>query len=161
MTTPALADPPAPGSGFYIRRVAIRNFRCIDDLQLELESGTTYLVGENNAGKTSIRSRSGLLWEAVARWMTIFVEPQMTLRWAKLSWMSSSYRLKVSGSRPSCGSASCTSSGIPPRERRSSGFVARSSPVGKAPSCQPEGPFSSRMPPATGPPSTPPVYLRT
>ena len=62
MTSPALPDPPAPGSGISIRRVAIRNFRCIDDLQLELEPGTTYLVGENNAGKTSILLA---LWSAL------------------------------------------------------------------------------------------------
>ena len=62
MTSPALPDRPLPGSGIFIRRVAIRNFRCIDDLQLELEPGTTYLVGENNAGKTSILLA---LWSAL------------------------------------------------------------------------------------------------
>ncbi|MCY3819139.1 MAG: AAA family ATPase [Gammaproteobacteria bacterium] len=62
MTSPALPDPPAAPSGISIRRVAIRNFRCIDDLQLELEPGTTYLVGENNAGKTSILLA---LWSAL------------------------------------------------------------------------------------------------
>ena len=37
-----------------IGRVAIRNFRGIDDIQFDLELGTTYLVGENNSGKSSI-----------------------------------------------------------------------------------------------------------
>ena len=37
-----------------ISTVLIRGFRCIDEVQLDLESGTTYLVGENNSGKTSI-----------------------------------------------------------------------------------------------------------
>ena len=62
MSSPALPDTPAPASGISIRRVAIRNFRCLDDLQLELEPGTTYLVGENNAGKTSILLA---LWSAL------------------------------------------------------------------------------------------------
>lgn len=62
MSSPALPDTPAAASGISIRRVAIRNFRCIDDLQLELEPGTTYLVGENNAGKTSILLA---LWSAL------------------------------------------------------------------------------------------------
>ena len=62
MNRPALPDPPALASGISIRRVAIRNFRCIDDLQLELEPETTYLVGENNAGKTSILLA---LWSAL------------------------------------------------------------------------------------------------
>lgn len=41
-------------TGILISRVEIRNFRCIDEIGLDLEPGTTYLVGENNSGKTSI-----------------------------------------------------------------------------------------------------------
>ena len=54
MTDSSLTPNSSPTSGLRIRRVTIRNFRCIDEIQIELEPGTTYLVGENNAGKTSI-----------------------------------------------------------------------------------------------------------
>lgn len=37
-----------------ISRVAIRDFRCLAELELDLDPDTTLLVGENNAGKTSI-----------------------------------------------------------------------------------------------------------
>ena len=47
-------DEPQPTSDIRLARVAVRNFRCVDQVELELESGTTYLVGENNSGKTSI-----------------------------------------------------------------------------------------------------------
>lgn len=45
-----------------IGRVAIRGFRGIDEVQFDLEPGTTYLVGENNSGKTSILLA---LWSAL------------------------------------------------------------------------------------------------
>ena len=54
MTEPGLPATSNPASGIRIGRVVIRNFRCIDEIQLALEPGTTYLVGENNSGKTSI-----------------------------------------------------------------------------------------------------------
>lgn len=37
-----------------ITRVTIRNFRGLEDVDLRLDRGSTYLVGENNAGKTSV-----------------------------------------------------------------------------------------------------------
>lgn len=49
-------------TGMRISRVAIRNFRCLDEIELDLEPGTTYLVGENNSGKTSILYA---LWSAL------------------------------------------------------------------------------------------------
>lgn len=49
-------------SGIRVSRVWIRGFRCIDEIQLDLEPGTTYLVGENNSGKTSILFA---LWSAL------------------------------------------------------------------------------------------------
>lgn len=54
MSDSSLTPNSSPTSGLRISRVTIRNFRCIDEIQIELEPGTTYLVGENNAGKTSI-----------------------------------------------------------------------------------------------------------
>lgn len=59
---PDLTAVPDSASGIRISRVAIRRFRCIDDIQIDLEAGTTYLVGENNAGKTSILLA---LWSAL------------------------------------------------------------------------------------------------
>ena len=38
----------------WIRRMTVRSFRCVDELSVEFEPGITYLVGENNAGKSSI-----------------------------------------------------------------------------------------------------------
>lgn len=49
-------------SDIRIARVLIRNFRCVAETSLELEPGTTYLVGENNSGKTSILFA---LWSAL------------------------------------------------------------------------------------------------
>ena len=62
MTDPGLTVVPDPTSGIRISRATIRNFRCIDELQIDLEPGTTYLVGENNAGKTSVLLA---LWSAL------------------------------------------------------------------------------------------------
>ena len=44
MTDSILTPNSSPTSGLRIRRVTIRNFRCIDEIQIELEPGTTYLV---------------------------------------------------------------------------------------------------------------------
>ena len=62
MTNGATGTAPETASEIKIGRVAIRNFRGIDDIQLDLETGTTYLVGENNSGKTSILLA---LWSAL------------------------------------------------------------------------------------------------
>lgn len=37
-----------------ISRMSVQSFRCIDHVELRLHPGTTVLVGENNAGKSSI-----------------------------------------------------------------------------------------------------------
>ena len=58
-TTPESVE---PATGIRISKVRIRNFRCIDEIELDLEPGTTYLVGENNSGKTSILYA---LWSAL------------------------------------------------------------------------------------------------
>lgn len=58
-TTP---EPVVAATGIRISKVRIRNFRCIDEIELDLEPGTTYLVGENNSGKTSILYA---LWSAL------------------------------------------------------------------------------------------------
>ncbi len=38
----------------WVAQVVTRGFRCIDDLTVDLEPGTTFLVGENNTGKSSL-----------------------------------------------------------------------------------------------------------
>ena len=45
-------DPPP--AQVWLSRVAVRGFRCLEDLVVDLDPGTTYLVGENNTGKTSL-----------------------------------------------------------------------------------------------------------
>ena len=62
MTDAGASPRPQPATDIKIARVVIRNFRCIVEINLELESGTTYLVGENNSGKTSILLA---LWSAL------------------------------------------------------------------------------------------------
>jgi putative ATP-dependent endonuclease of the OLD family len=47
---------PAPVASVRIAQVTARGFRCIGDLSVDLESTTTFLVGENNTGKTSLLS---------------------------------------------------------------------------------------------------------
>lgn len=46
----------APAASVRIAQVTARGFRCIGDLTVDLESSTTFLVGENNTGKTSLLS---------------------------------------------------------------------------------------------------------
>ena len=41
------------GAGIWIDEVRVSNFRSIVDVRIPLESGATFLVGENNAGKSS------------------------------------------------------------------------------------------------------------
>jgi len=43
-----------PSARIWVSRVATRGFRRIDGLSVDLERGTTFLVGENNTGKTSL-----------------------------------------------------------------------------------------------------------
>ena len=43
----------SPGANLRIEEVHVSNFRNIVDVRISLESGATFLVGENNAGKSS------------------------------------------------------------------------------------------------------------
>lgn len=43
-----------PVAQVLVARIEVRGFRCIDALGLDLEPTTTYLVGENNTGKTTL-----------------------------------------------------------------------------------------------------------
>ena len=38
----------------HISKLHIRNFRCIEDLELRFDSGLNVIIGENNAGKTAV-----------------------------------------------------------------------------------------------------------
>ncbi|MCQ3806489.1 MAG: AAA family ATPase [Acidimicrobiaceae bacterium] len=49
-------------AGVRVSSVVVRDFRCVREVQLDLAPGTTYLVGENNSGKTSILLA---LWSAL------------------------------------------------------------------------------------------------
>jgi predicted ATP-dependent endonuclease of OLD family len=55
MTNNSTIDIDSPQTiAIRIQRVAISGFRGIDQMELELDEATTYLVGENNSGKTSV-----------------------------------------------------------------------------------------------------------
>ena len=45
--------PAAPGAAIWIAEVRVSNFRNIVDARVPLERGATFLVGENNVGKSS------------------------------------------------------------------------------------------------------------
>ncbi len=62
MTDAGTEAEPEPAVGIRVSRVVIRGFRCVDEVQFDLAPGTTYLVGENNSGKTSILLA---LWSAL------------------------------------------------------------------------------------------------
>ena len=48
-----LLTPASPSADLRISEVNVSNFRSIVDVRISLESGATFLVGENNAGKSS------------------------------------------------------------------------------------------------------------
>ena len=50
---PLPARPAPPRADIWISEVLVSNFRNILDVRVPLERGTTFLVGENNAGKSS------------------------------------------------------------------------------------------------------------
>lgn len=49
-----LESPVGPAADLWVAEVRVANFRNIVDAQLPLENGTTFLVGENNSGKSSL-----------------------------------------------------------------------------------------------------------
>lgn len=38
----------------YLKKIHVKNFRCINDINLELNSGLNVIIGANNSGKTSL-----------------------------------------------------------------------------------------------------------
>ena len=48
-----LLTPASPSADLRISEVNVSNFRSIVDIRIPLEPGATFLVGENNAGKSS------------------------------------------------------------------------------------------------------------
>jgi putative ATP-dependent endonuclease of OLD family len=48
------AEATAPPAGLVVDEVRVRNFRSLVDVAVPLEPTTTYLVGENNSGKSSL-----------------------------------------------------------------------------------------------------------
>ena len=45
----------------YIEKVAIKNFKAIDDIEIEFRPGVNLLIGDNGVGKTSIVSNCSWL----------------------------------------------------------------------------------------------------
>lgn len=54
MKQPTQGDSDKPGSGAFLARVRIRNFRNFQDLSASFTSGLNVIVGENNIGKTNL-----------------------------------------------------------------------------------------------------------
>ena len=52
-TSGPAASPPQPSAELWIAEVHVSNFRNIVDVRIPLEPGATFLVGENNVGKSS------------------------------------------------------------------------------------------------------------
>lgn len=146
-------------SDLRISRVTIRNFRCVQDIQVDLEPGTTYLVGENNVGKTSILLA---LWSALGRRRPLDDDLRQTVDTPAPAEASVDVLLcprMVNSSPPKSGSTCCTCSAFPPRGRKRSVFARRSNPAARAACCQPDGRFFSPTVTANGHASTPHAFV--
>lgn len=42
------------GNGMFIRKVKIHNFKCYRDIEIALEEGLNIIIGDNEAGKSTI-----------------------------------------------------------------------------------------------------------
>ena len=51
----------------FLAEIRIRNFRCFDDQTVKFRPGVNVLLGENNAGKTTIIKALGLVLDQKAR----------------------------------------------------------------------------------------------
>jgi putative ATP-dependent endonuclease of the OLD family len=43
-----------PSAKVWVSRIIVRGFRCLEEVEVDLEPNTTFLVGENNTGKSSL-----------------------------------------------------------------------------------------------------------
>ncbi len=57
----------------FLKRLSIRNFRCIKDLTLDLNEGVNILIGENNSGKTAVIDALRICFSYGKQWRDIYV----------------------------------------------------------------------------------------
>ena len=51
----------------YVARIRIRNYRCFKDTTIEFRPGLNVIIGENNAGKTTLLRAMTLVFERRGR----------------------------------------------------------------------------------------------
>lgn len=51
----------------YIARIRIRNYRCFQDTTVDFQPGLNVIIGENNAGKTTLLNALMLVFERRGR----------------------------------------------------------------------------------------------
>lgn len=59
----------------YLKKLAIKNFRCIKNLMLDFHKGVNIFVGENNSGKTAIIDALRICFSYGNQFRDIFVTP--------------------------------------------------------------------------------------
>lgn len=60
-------------SSMYLREFKIRNFRCIESLDLTFNKGVNIIIGENNSGKTAIIDALRICLSYGKQWRDIYV----------------------------------------------------------------------------------------
>ena len=51
----------------YIARIRVKNFRCFQDMTVDFQPGLNVIIGENNAGKTTLLKALSLVFERRGR----------------------------------------------------------------------------------------------
>ena len=57
----------------FLKRLSIKNFRCIRDLTLYINEGVNILIGENNSGKTAVIDALRICFSYGKQWRDIYV----------------------------------------------------------------------------------------
>ena len=47
----------------YVASIQVQNFRCFEDIEVEFNPGVNVIIGENNAGKTTLLRAMGLVFD--------------------------------------------------------------------------------------------------
>ena len=57
----------------YLKKLVVKNFRCINDATIDLNEGVNILIGENNSGKTAILDALRICLSYGKQWRDIYV----------------------------------------------------------------------------------------
>lgn len=57
----------------FLKKLNIKNFRCIDDLTLDFNNGVNILIGENNSGKTAVIDALRICLSYGKQWREVYV----------------------------------------------------------------------------------------